>query len=169
VWRRKHHYWVYLPGKGEPQINKCGPWRGAGHCTLVLWTSMTSSSMRAGQLHNFSQREGCVRALSSLCQQSNLSKLVMKLVIRFRPSPDCFFSQNKLWKIRLKTWIKHYWWLLVYLYLFLGTLFPFENKLRFLNFPVGAWYKTRGFSKRSLFFTVVPRGGPRLYWHYLEK
>ena len=28
--------WAYLPGKGEPQINKCGPWGGAGHCTPVL-------------------------------------------------------------------------------------------------------------------------------------
>ena len=27
---------AYLPGKGEPRINKCGPWRGAGHCTPVL-------------------------------------------------------------------------------------------------------------------------------------
>jgi len=26
----------YLPGKGEPQINKCGPWWGAGHCTPLL-------------------------------------------------------------------------------------------------------------------------------------
>ena len=47
---------IYLPCKGEPQINKCGPWKGAGHCTLVLWTSTTSSSMRARQLHPFSSR-----------------------------------------------------------------------------------------------------------------
>ena len=46
----------YLPGKGEPQINKCGPWWGAGHCTPLLWTTMTSSSMRARQLHHFSSR-----------------------------------------------------------------------------------------------------------------
>jgi len=54
---------IYLPGKGEPQINKCGPWKGAGHCTLVLWTSTTSSSMRARQLHPFSGFSGfCFRA-----------------------------------------------------------------------------------------------------------
>ena len=27
---------AYLPDEGEPQINKCGPWGGAGHCTPVL-------------------------------------------------------------------------------------------------------------------------------------
>jgi hypothetical protein len=30
-----------------------------------------------------------------------------------------------------------------------------ENKLRFLDFPVGAWYKTGGFSERGLFFTMI--------------
>ena len=30
------HLEAYLPDEGEPQINKCGPWGGAGHCTPVL-------------------------------------------------------------------------------------------------------------------------------------
>ena len=56
VWHVSSHIGAYLPGKGEPQINKCGPWWGAGHCTRLLWTTMTSSSMRARQLHHFSSR-----------------------------------------------------------------------------------------------------------------
>ena len=47
----------------------------------------------------------------------------MELIIR--PSPDGFFSQNKPRKIKPQNNEITYW-------------FPLENKLRFLNFPVGA-------------------------------
>ena len=71
-----------------------------------------------------------------------------------RPSQDWFFSQNKPREISLKN--KR----LLDDYLFTSIYFRehwLENKLRFLDFPVGAWYKTGGFSERGF------------YWHYLEK
>jgi hypothetical protein len=34
--RKPGTFQAYLPDEGEPQINKCGPWGGAGHCTPVL-------------------------------------------------------------------------------------------------------------------------------------
>ena len=51
--------------------------------------------------------------------------------------------------------------------------FPLENKLRLLNFQVGAGsvvVQKSPQSKRFLFVTVNPlRGGSRFFWHYLEK
>ena len=73
------------------------------------------------------------------------------------------FSQNKPRKISLKN--KR----LLDDYLFTSICFwehwfPLENKLRFLNFPVGAWYKNWGLFFRFLFFIVNPLGGgSRLY------